>query len=292
MRRRRVLSVLAGMALAGPARAGTGLRRWRGVAMGAEAELELRGPDAVTGPALAAALAEVARMEALFSLYRDSALTRLNRDGGLRSPDPAFAELMALCDRVHGLTGGVFDPSVQPLWLAVAGGGDVTAAGARVGWDRVRWDADAMRLGAGQALTLNGIAQGFASDRVAAVLRAHGLSDVAVDLGERVVAGPARRLGLVDPGAGLVGTVTVRDGAVATSSPAATLASAGGHILHPAGGAPRWSSVCVEAASAALADGLSTAGCLMEGAELARIARLPGVRRVVAVDVGGDVRRW
>ena len=286
------MSVLAGLALAGPAMAATAVRRWRGVALGAEAELELRGPDAATGPALTAALEEVARMEGLFSLYRDSALTRLNRDGVLSVPDPAFADLMALCDRVHGLTGGLFDPTVQPLWLALAEGGDVTAARARVGWDRVRRDGGAVRLGAGQALTLNGIAQGFAADRVAAVLRGHGLSDVAVDLGERVVVGPARRLGLVDPDAGLVGMVTVRDGAVATSSPGATLASAGGHILHPAGGVPLWSSVCIEAEHAALADGLSTAGCLMDGAGLTRIAGLPGVRRVVAVDADGDVSRW
>jgi thiamine biosynthesis lipoprotein len=94
----------------------------------------------------------------------------------------------------------------------------------------------------------------------------------------------------VDPEHGLIGALTLRDGAVATSSPAATPLGPHGHLLHPRGEAPRWATATVEADTATLADGLSTALCLADAAQAARMRALPGVRRVLLVDREGDVR--
>ena len=286
MRRRRFLSVAAGFA-ALPALAAAPLR-WRGIALGAQASLEIGGPEGPARAALSDALAAIRRAEALWSLHAPSELVRLNRDGALAEPSPETAALLALCDRLHRATGGLFDPTVQPLWRALAEGRDSGPARAAVGWERVSL-GDGVRLGQGQALTLNGIAQGAATDMVVAALRRHGLTDALVSVGEEASLG-ARRLGIVDPSHGLVGALTVRDGAAATSSPMATPLGQGGHVLHPAGGAPVWSTVTVEAGTAALADGLSTALCLAGEAQAARIARTIGARRVVAVDAEGNVR--
>src|SRR5512139_328824 len=62
-----------------------GLRHWRGIALGADASLQVYHPDRATAERLiAASLDEVRRLEGIFSLYRqESELVRLNRDGRL-----------------------------------------------------------------------------------------------------------------------------------------------------------------------------------------------------------------
>ena len=63
-------------------------------------------------------LAEVRRLEAVFSLYReDSALVALNRHGVLVAPPADLVALLAECRRYWELTGGAFDPTVQALWM-------------------------------------------------------------------------------------------------------------------------------------------------------------------------------
>ncbi|MBF9036804.1 FAD:protein FMN transferase [Rhodobacterales bacterium HKCCE2091] len=291
VRRRRVLTILAAVAaapLAGPVAA---LAQDRRIALGAETSLTLVGPHERTGPARAAAWAELDRIGRIFSLYDpESALSRLNRDGVLESPPPELVSLLSLAGDLHRLTGGRFDPSVQPLWQALARGGDTAAPRARVGWDGIGISAERILLRPGQALTLNGIAQGYATDRVTAVLADHGLTRALVDIGEfRAIGGPFR-IGLSDPSAGLAGRVTLDNRAVATSSPGAMTVGGEAHILDPSGFGRHWSTVSVVAETATLADGLSTALCLA-GADAARaiLRRAPGDVVARAVTSDGDL---
>ena len=288
MHRRRFLTI-TGAALGAPVFAAAPLR-WHGIALGAEVSIELNGPSDVTQPALEDALKRIRRVEALFSLYdQNSWLVRLNHDGALDNPPD---EMLHLCEQttlLNEATDGLFDPTVQVLWEAAAQGLPLQDARERIGWRRVNYDADAVRLDTGQRLTFNGIAQGFATDLVTDSVRAAGLSDIHVNIGEQAAFGPARRLGLSDPDHGLVGTVTLVDGAVATSSPNATRLGASGHIFSPSGRPPRWSTVSVLAETATLADGLSTALCLAPRDILEHARLLPGVRRIIAVDAMGDV---
>ena len=93
-------------------------------------------------------------------------------------------DLFELAGQVHLATAGVFDPTIQPLWLATAKGGDILAARAALGWDRLRISPEEIRLQPGMALTFNGIAQGYAADRIAALMRDEGLGNVLIDMGE------------------------------------------------------------------------------------------------------------
>jgi len=294
--RRRFLSISAAAltgALAPRTARGAGFTRWQGIALGAECEITLHAPPSQAQPALEAAHETLRAVEAQFNLYDpSSSLSLLNRTGALETPDPMFVELMALCDEVHGLTEGCFDPSVQPLWRALATGGDTSAARARVGWARVRWDDLAVRLAPDQALSFNGVAQGFATDRVTDVLAAHGLGALLVNIGEFRGTGGPWRVGLADPEHGLLGTRQISSGAIATSSPRALSLGAGmTHILDPRGRRkPRWSTVSVESETAALADALSTAMCLMTRHEITAVkSRSPALRRITLVDNAGDV---
>lgn len=294
--RRRFLSIsAAALAVTGPALAagGAGFTRWRGRALGAECEITLHAPPARAQPALEAARATLRAVEDQFNLYDPgSALARLNKAGHLDAPAPMFLDLMALCAAMHRATEGRFDPSIQPLWQALAQGRDAEAARAQVGWPRLRWDQHAVRLAPGQALSFNGVGQGFATDKVTETLAAHGLGNLLVNIGEFRGAGGPWRVGLSDPDHGALGTRQIGTGAIATSSPRALSLGAGiTHILDPRGGrAPRWSTVSVEAETAAVADALSTAMCLMTREEIAAVqAQVPALRRVTLVDYEGDL---
>jgi thiamine biosynthesis lipoprotein len=151
----------------------------------------------------------------------------------------------------------------------------------------------------GMALTLNGIAQGYITDRVALLLRGRGFDNVLVDMGEIVGLGQHAdsgpwRVGVSAPDGRIVHRMTLSDRALATSSPMGTLFDDDGnvgHILDPRRGAPMEvrELVSVSADRAALADALSTAFCVMDDAEVAAAlevhttARLEVNRKLVRV---------
>ncbi len=279
--RRRFLTLAAAGVVAGLARPAPAAE-WRGVAMGADVSLRLTGQGA--DAAIRDLPPLLQRIEATSSLYTASELTGLNADGG-GALSGWMARALALCDDMHRATQGLFDPTVQPLWRALADGGDLAAAQAAVGWGQVRLGRDALHLGVGQALTLNGMAQGFAADLVRDWLAARGFGQAVVDMGEVAALGGPFRIGLADQG-----DVTLRGTALAVSVPAALNVGSRSHILHPSGGLPRWSTVAVEADSAAVADALSTALALA-GPDQARAiaAAAPGIRRVWLGDAAGGL---
>lgn len=288
--RRRFLAIAASFAaLPGAARASA--PAWTGIALGAEASITLDGPAARTKPALDDAIAALRQTERMFSLFDpDSDLVRLNKTGVLPQPPDQMLSILTLADTVHRASEGRFDPTVQPLWQALAQGRDPSHAAALVGWDRVQVSRTAIRLGSGQALTLNGIAQGFATDRVQAVLRRHGFGHTLVNIGEFAADGGPWRLGIADPEQGVVLNRSLTDGAMATSSPGAMRLGKQGHILGPKGDPAQWSTVTVQADSAALADAASTSLCLAARDDIPRIkARLPGLHRITAIDAEGNI---
>ncbi len=291
--RRRFLTILAGAAVLPTL--GSAATSWRGIALGADAQIILDHPDADT--LIARAVAEISRLEGLFSLRRDSQLTRLNTAGRLANPAPEMLELLSICAMVNARTSGAFDPTIQPLWAlfaeSYAAGAPPTAgqiAQVNTGWQHVRF-APAMVSFAkpDMALTLNGIAQGFIADKIAALFREAGVENVLVDTGEIMALGTAPDGGawpvtIANSGSRIV---PLSNAAIATSAPLGTgLDPAGtvGHIIDPRTGQPggQWAQVSVAATSAALADGLSTAFCLLTGREIGKINKT-GVLDVITL---------
>lgn len=272
MKRRRFLTISAGFLLAsGLAAKAQKVTQWQGQALGARTTISLAGDH----PALIEATrAEIARLEGIFSLYQPgSDLSRLNRDGALDAPAPELVECLALAGRVHDQTGGRFDPTVQPLWLAYAeaqGRPDSAAVQALpLGWSGVSVTPARIEMQPGMALTLNGIAQGFIADRVAALIRGQGYDRVLVDTGEIAAVGPSPDGSPWPVRWPQGGGIGLDNRALASSSPLGTSFDGGttGHILNPLTRQPaaaRWSQVSVSSRSAALADALSTALCLMD----------------------------
>jgi thiamine biosynthesis lipoprotein len=300
-------------------RAQTKLVRWDGTALGAPASIQLFHTDpAQAHSAIAAGLDELTRLEAIFSLYRaDSAICALNRAGVLEN---APADLVALLSRALALAGiseGVYDPTVQPVWQLYfrhfsAARPDpvgptpqeIGAALAKVDWRAVEVDAGRRRIAfahPGMALTLNGAAQGYITDRVTDVLRAHGFDRMRVDMGEpRALSvkpdGSAWRIGIANPAdtSRIVTTLEVVDQCVATSGGYGTLFDEAGrftHLIDTRSGrtAPALLGVSVLADSGTIADGLSAAMLMAPIERRQAILKAAGGVRAIYVTPEGVV---
>lgn len=290
--RRRFLAISAAAVTTTPGH--TAPLRWQGLAMGAQVSLTLDAPPEVARPALSEIRKLLEKCETLFSLYRpDSALSRLNRQGSLASPDPLFLELLTRCGTFHSLSQGRFDPTVQPLWVALSKSGNTDTARTAIGWHRVNISPHRVTLDKGQELTLNGVAQGYATDLITRTLRQAGLTRVLVNIGEFYASGRSWQIGISDPVLGLVATRQLEDRAIATSSPGAmTLPQNHSHILNPIGtGNPLWSTISVEAADATTADALSTAFCHAPSDEIRDVMRaVSGHPRAICVTAEGTIQ--
>jgi thiamine biosynthesis lipoprotein len=318
--RRRFLALFA-FAAAVPGRPGAAERkpaRWQGRAFGADATITIdAGDGADARRALAAAVAEIGRLEQALSLYRpDSALVRLNATGHLDDPPPMLCEVLAAAAQVSEISDGAFDATVQPLWQAhLRAARDpqgldaaIERARERIGWRKVRLGPHRLSFDRpGMAVTLNGIAQGYAADRIAEVLRREGFDRVLADLGEhRAVGGRAAgqpwQIGIERPGNGhrladgIAAVVALTDRGLATSSPFGTPLDRLGtrhHLFDPRTGrsAASWASVSVIAPTAMTADALSTAMAVAPADAAAAILAGGGGIEAVLIDFEGRVRR-
>ncbi|SDB74333.1 FAD:protein FMN transferase [Belnapia rosea] len=309
--RRRVLGVFAaaaGLALPGPvaARAEAPVVTWTGPVLGAVGSITLHHPDRAEAQRLVEqCLAEIRRLEVLFSLWRaDSQITTLNRRGVLVAPAPDMVHLLAAAQQAAALTEGIFDPTVQPLWLLYrdhfsASDADpdgpppaaLAEALSLVDHRQLVVTPDRVLLAKrGMAVTLNGVAQGYLTDRVVDLLRQGGVTQTLVDMGEtrglgEHPSGRPWRAALEDPGSPghPWGELDLTDRALASSADSGFVFDAAmrfTHLLDPQSGRSprRYRAVSVLAPEAATADAFSTAFALMpEPAIAATLRRLSGV---------------
>jgi FAD:protein FMN transferase len=246
--------------------------------------------------ALASAVQVIRSIERQMSLFDpESDLSRLNRSGSLKKPDADLFAVLKIAEHIARQSQGAFDASMQPLWEIWSKAAsqksqptslEIQRARKRVNWRAVQVTPDAINLHmAGMGVSLNGIAQGYAADRVRATLQAHGVRHAIIDAGETALLGNAPNdkpwsLG-IESSAALKNSDTkntlqaalnqqvastpiiISDGrAMATSSDAHTTFSQDHryhHILNPhTGFSPaQWSSVTVIASSCVVADALT-----------------------------------
>lgn len=321
--RRRLITVAAAAAglplilKAGSAQAR--LVTWEGTTLGAPSSIKLVAADeAKARAAIAAALNELERLEAVFSVYRaDSVLSTLNRDGRVDNAPADFVALLAKSLELARVSGGVYDPTIQPVWQTYfrhftasnpAADGparrDIDAALALVDWRNVRIDGGTIAFAKpGMALTLNSGAQGFITDKVTDVLRGHGFDRMLVDMGEpRALStrpdGSAWRIGIAnpaDPSKAII-EIDVVDKAISTSGGYGTLFDDAGrftHLIDSRTGttAPALVGMSVVADTATQADGLSTALLMAASADRQGILRAAGGRLALAVTPQGVAER-
>ncbi len=313
--RRRAIAILATAAagsLLGAARShAAALHEWRGIAMGSDARILFSGTDLATARAAAhAVVAEIERLENALSLFREtSEIRRLNRDKALKQPSRDFHAALSLAVAVAETSGGLFDPTVQALWEAhvdwfaaqpqagLPPEQAIAAARRAVDWRGIALSASEIRLGADQRITLNGLGQGYVTDRVAALLRARGYAHVLIDLGEQHALGAqADGRGWAVARAGAE-PIVLHEGALATSEGSGCILGARGevhHLFDPRSGrsAPHWQRITVRHPSAAVADALSTALYAATPDDIETMVARFGEVTVWATDRNGSERLW
>lgn len=281
-------------------------------AMGTPCELCLLPPAGADGQALlAAAVAEVQRLEARYSRYReDSTLSAINRVAARGLACEVDDETAALLDYAHTLyrqSGGLFDITsglLRQAWRFAEGRlpaqADLDALLPRIGWHRLRWQRPRLSFPQpGLELDLGGIVKEYAVDRVAAQLEAAGVQHGYVNLGGDLRAmgpqpdGRPWQIGIRhprEPGA-LLTIVALTRGALASSGDYERgLVVDGrryGHILNPRTGWPvrTLAAVSVAAPLCVVAGSAATITMLKDDEG---IAWLQGLRLPCAwVDVQG-----
>ena len=242
-----------------------------------------------------AAFEEVRRLDQLLSAHRpDSECSLVNR-GAARGPvqvSPELYHLLSRCLEHSRETDGAFDITVGPLkraWGFFGGTGRVPSAEAlaaarrHVGHRLVRLDAGTQTVQfdhPGVEIDLGGIGKGYAVDRAADVLRAHGI-DTALVAGSTsslfgLGAPPAEprgwRADVCDSAhrGTRVAQVFLTDAALSTSGTGEKCFSSGGtmysHILDPRTGWPLQSITQVSVVTPRAVEGEVWAkACLLNG---------------------------
>ena len=286
--------------------------RYAFVAMASQHELHVWVQDrAHADRAARAAIADVLRIEAKYTRYRDTSVTSaINRNAG-GAPVAIDAETIALlryADRCHALSEGRFDLTsgvLRRVWdfkrrpPRVPAEAEIAAVLERVGWPQVEWDEHSIRLPrAGMELDFGGIGKEYAADRAGAILREHGIAHALVNLAGdvRIIGGRPDgspwRVGIRHPRepGGVVATIELADGAVATSGDYERYFEVDGHrychLLDARTGRPvaHWQSVSVMADLATLAGSYATLAMLFAADAPSFLARQGAHYLAIAAD--------
>lgn len=258
-----------------------------------KAPIRAAGNAKRTGEAIDKAFAEIARVESVFSAYKDdseiSKINRLEKGEALKISVETF-DLISKSVEYNKKTEGAFDITVKPLidiWAkAKAGGkmpaeGDIKNALERVGSMDILLDKAAGAISFkknGMAVDLGGVAKGYAVDRAIKILTEYGVKNAIVDSGGDMycLGAPSKReawnVGIQHPRDKdkIFLEVKLRNKAVDTSGDYEKYFVSGGkrysHIIDPRTGYPIGDGVVsasVIADDAATADILATALCVL-----------------------------
>ncbi len=233
------LLLALGLWLLPPARASLRAVHLSGYAQGTTYAITYYAADsAVTGEAVARKLAEI---DASLSLYAPGSLiNRFNRSPKGVVADAHLRRVVRKALRVYRDTGGLFDATVEPLVQAWGFGPrpvaePPSAAAIRailplVGSDKIHLRGDSLVKDLpGVRIDLNGIAQGYTVDVLAALLESQRIRDYLVEVGGEIrvrgrrPGGERMRIGIERPDtsdgppAGLQRVIRLRAGGVTTS---------------------------------------------------------------------------
>lgn len=273
--------------------------------MGTRCETQLYANTADQAARAAAAVqADVDRLEALYSRYRDTSfLSRINgvaATGGSIDVDAETAHLLDYAATCHAESGGLFDITsgiLRRAWNFKSGklpaAQEVQTLLRHVGWDKLRWHSPHTLEfpEPGLELDFGGVVKEYAADRAATICREHGAEHALINLGGDIrVAGPHPdgspwRIAIRDPRQpdAVLQTLQLFCGALASSGDYERCIDINGvrygHILNPLTGWPvrHMAAVSVAADFCVVAGSAATIGMLLEekGAEWLRQLGLP-----------------
>ena len=270
---------------------------WQGIALGSPAEITIYHPNQKEAEdILSESHKKLVQLENLFSLYKEnSQLSMLNKNGYIENPHPNMIALLNLSKKYAEMTDGAFDVTVQPLWNLYNEAfiktnkppleSEIEKTLSLVDWRSISVSKNLINYEKeGMSSTLNGIAQGYITDKISEHLINSGINNTLVQLGEyRGIGdhpdGRPWRLLLSNPEhTDSIGEIEFTNAAVATSAGLGTpfdLTGKHHHIFDPKNGynANNYLQVSVTSKTAAEADALATAFLILNRKASEKIAR-------------------
>ena len=270
---------------------------WQGIALGSPAEITIYHPNQKEAEdILSESHKKLVQLENLFSLYKEnSQLSMLNKNGYVKNPHPDMLALINLSKEYAEMTDGAFDVTVQPLWNLYNEAfiktnkppieSEIEKTLSLVDWRSISVSKNLINYEKeGMSSTLNGIAQGYITDKISEHLINSDINNTLVQLGEyRGIGdhpdGRPWRLLLSNPEhTDSIGEIEFTNAAVATSAGLGTpfdLTGKHHHIFDPKNGynANNYLQVSVTSKTAAEADALATAFLILNRKASEKIAR-------------------
>jgi len=260
-------------------------------AMGTPCDIQIYArTQAVARQVADAAIADVHRLEALYSRYRsDSFLSAINRvaaKGGSITVDEETAGLLNYAATCYEQSDGLFDitsGTLRRAWRFDQGTlpdpAQIRELLAKVGWHKLRWKTPVLEfMMPGMEIDFGGIVKEYAVDRAAALCLGAGVLHGVINLGGDIkVIGPRAdgspwRIGIRHPRhkEDIIQTILLHEGALASSGDYERCIMVDGvrygHILNPKTGWPvrHLAAVSVAADFCVVAGSASTIAMLKE----------------------------
>lgn len=258
-------------------------------------------------------IAELKSIDNEFSLFNPNSTVSKINSGECSKVGPRFVEVMDMCRKVNGLSGGVYDPTVGPvaeLWgfgkrkiSSAPTQQQVDSALCHVGIAdcRITDDGTIEKKSDGTLFDFSSIAKGYGLDCIADMLERNGCSSYMIEIGGEVLAkgvnpkGAPWRIQVDSPQSGfghealrIVELGPDRTG-LATSGDYRNFVNLGdsvyGHTISPVTGYPvrgRVLSATIKSESCAFADALATACMASADADAASgIVKKAGVGAII-----------
>ena len=255
---------------------------WTGIALGADSNMTLFHKDkSYAKDSLNICINEIKRLENIFSLFdNNSSISQLNKEGYILNPPKELVEVLNFANNISENTNGAFDATVQPLWIIhksyskhknIAILNDeiqkvknlISYKNIEINKNKIYFKKENMQI------TLNGIAQGYITDKITNILEQRGFTNVLVNLGEFNSIGgydENRDWNIATPYLNDIKYLKLNNNAVASSGGYGTRFDEKYHHLFDVNtgtSANYINSVTIKASNAMLADALSTAVFVM-----------------------------
>jgi FAD:protein FMN transferase len=255
---------------------------WEGFALGADSNMTLFHKDtSYAKESLDICINEIKRLESIFSLFsKTSSISQLNKEGYLSNPPNELLEVLNFANSISENTNGAFDVTVQPLWLIHANyskhknidilNDEIQKVKNLISYKKLEINKNKIYFKKeNMQITLNGIAQGYITDKITQILKQRGFTNVLVDLGEFNSIGgydENRDWNIATPYLNDIKYLKLNNNAIASSGGYGTRFDEKHHHLFDVNtgtSANYLNSVTIKASNAMLADALSTAVFVM-----------------------------
>jgi thiamine biosynthesis lipoprotein len=235
--------------------------KWQGEALGSIVEIKLVSNNpAQAKQTITQAVSEVKRLENIFSIYNpDSEISQLNGAGELTNPSHEFIDILEVSSEISERTKGYFDPTVQTHWHPERG---FIKSGIKNSHTNIKTSKSRINLLNNNKITLNGIAQGYITDKVKEILHTAGYQNALIDIGETYALGnKVQKSPWKIALQGQKNPIELANMAVATSSNISNGFTIPNHILNPLNqkASQKIKYCSVISPSASIADAISTA---------------------------------